>query len=35
MTNETSFNKCPTCGRLVINNYCTHPTTDTENKENK
>ena len=34
MTKEVSFNKCPTCGRLVINNYCSHPTTTTD-KENK
>ena len=34
MNSETQFNKCPVCGRLVINNSCNHPTIETD-KENK
>jgi hypothetical protein len=33
MSKEVTFNNCSVCGRLVINDYCSHPTTtDKENK---
>lgn len=35
MSKEVTFNNCSVCGRLVINDYCSHPTTTTTDKENK
>jgi len=32
MSKENVFRTCSVCGRLIAGDYCSHPTTDKENK---
>ena len=29
---QNTFTKCSECGRLIAGDYCSHPTTEKENK---